>query len=210
MKSTDVLMFVAVVAVVLASINLIITINKIGDFKVLSGFATDTGVANLSITAFAIVNFSYDDTLDWGTGSVEGTNTSLELTSGGIMNGSGFTNITDGLVIVNIGNTDVNLNLSSSKNAADFIGGSLVTPKFQWNVTNNESGSCDNTGGGPYVTNISAWTEVCTSSACVRACDNFTWRPNNNELEIDLRIVIPSDAVGTKGVTITANAQAYV
>lgn len=209
MKPTELLMFVAIIAVALASINLIITINKVGDFRTLVGFATDTGAANLTISSKVAVNFSYDDRLDWGSGTITGTNSSLELTSDGIMNGTGFNNITDGLVIVNVGNTDCTLNLTASKNAASFIGGSSITPVFQWNVTYNESGSCPNPLGANGLKNITSWTDVTTTSGGTRACDNFTWRNAEDELEIHLRIVIPDDAEGTKGVTITAEAVTY-
>ena len=64
MKTTDALMFVAVIAVLLATLNLIMTINKIGDFKTLSGFATDTASANLTINSNAQLQFIVDN-LNW-------------------------------------------------------------------------------------------------------------------------------------------------
>ncbi|MBS3094265.1 hypothetical protein J4474_01235 [Candidatus Pacearchaeota archaeon] len=200
MKSTDLLMFVAVVAVLLATMNLVITINKIGDFKIFSGFVTDTGIANLTITSNTQVNFSYDDFINWGSGYVPTATDNCELTTTGIMNCTGFSTISDGFVIVNIGNEDVNLNLTSSKSAADFIGAGAV---FQWNVSQNETGSC------PSGLDIASWTTVSTTG--VRACDNFTFLDNRDELEIHLRIVIPNTAAtDAKTVTITADAQTYI
>ena len=200
MKSSDLLMLVAVVAVLLASVNLIITVNKIGDFKTLTGRYADTGVANLTIQSNVIVNFT-TDFIDWGTGNVPTAETECELRTTGIMNCTGFSTLSNGLILENIGNENVNLNLSSSKNAASFIGG--TNPVFQWNVTNSEEGSC------PSGINISTFTDVSTS--LVRACDNFTFIDSSDVLEIDLRIVIPNDApIEGKTVTITADAQTMV
>lgn len=203
MKSTELLMFVAIIAVALASINLIITINKVGDFRTLVGFVTDIGTANLTISSNIQVNFTLDN-LDWDEGTVAGTNDSCELSTYGVMNGTGFNNLTDGLTLRNIGNADCTLNLTASKNAADFIGGDAVTPKFQWNITYNgtETGAC------PPGLNITTWTDATTTTT--RACDNFTWRDTEDEIQIEVRIVIPSNAPeGAKGVTITANAVTY-
>lgn len=210
MKSTELLMFVAIIAVALASINLIITINKIGDFRTLVGFVTDIGTANLTISSNIQVNFTLDN-LDWGSGTVAGTNDSCELSTYGVMNGTGFNNLTEGLTLENIGNADATLNLTASKNAASFIGGSVVTPQFQWNITYNgtETGTCPNPLGNDGLKNITVWTDVTTTSGGTRACDNFTWRGSEDEIQVEVRIVIPSDAEGTKGVTITADAVTY-
>ncbi|MGD9276422.1 MAG: hypothetical protein PVJ67_04570 [Candidatus Pacearchaeota archaeon] len=196
MKTTDALMLVAVVAVALSTVNLIITVNKIGDFKILSGFVTDTGVANLTIQSNVNVNFTTAN-ITWGTGYVNSTLPSAELTTQGIMNGTGWNNVTSGLILENIGNENVNLTLYASKAALAFLGS--ATAVFEWNTTEAEAGSC------PTLLNITDWTTVTT--AMQPACDNFTF-DTTDTIEIDLRVVIPEDAsVGDKGVTITANAE---
>ena len=116
MKATDALMFVAVVAVALASINLIITINKIGDFKSLTGFMADTGTANLTIQSNIQIKFNLSN-INWGSGYVSTGNETAELNTEGFMNGTGWYNISQGLILENIGSTDCQVNLTASKNA---------------------------------------------------------------------------------------------
>ncbi|MFH1787747.1 MAG: hypothetical protein ABH811_03080 [archaeon] len=203
MKTTEMLIIVAIVAVALASINLMITINKVGDFKTLVGFATDTGVANLTIQSDVNINFTRDN-LSWGTGYVTTGQTECEMTSQGLMNCTNFATLTDGLTLENIGNAEVTLNLTSSKNVEDFLGGNASV--FQWNVTINgtESGAC-----GYRPINISSWTNVTTTSGGIRACDNFSFRNSHDEIQVELRLVLSSAYTGTKGVTITAEGVTY-
>ena len=200
-NSTNLLMLVAVVAVGLATINLMITINKIGDIKTLTGYdVSDTAWANLTILSNVVVNFTTEN-VSWGSGYVNATKVSCELTTQNINNCTDFTNVNTGLILVNIGNEDVTLNLTSSKAASAFIGG--TSPVFQWNVSESEAGAC-----GAGVLNISAWTDVTTAHQ--RACDNFTFLDSSDALEIDLRIVIPYNAdPEAKGATITATASSY-
>ncbi len=197
MKSTDLLMIVAIAAVALATLNLIITVNKIGDYKTLSGFATDTGVANLTIQSNAQINFTTEN-ITWGTGYVPIGETECELNTEGVMNCTGFNTISTGLIIENIGNENVNLSLESSKDAAGFIGPGA---EFQWKVSEAQGNSCT-----PAI-DITAWTDV-TTSHFEQVCSNFTALDSQDEIGVDLRVVIPSTGISTdaKGVTITANA----
>jgi len=198
MKSTDLLMIIAIIAVVFAAVNLVIIINKIGGIETLTGFAIDTGTANLSITGVAQINFT-TYVIDWGSGYVNASELSCELNTNGINNCTDFTTVSTGLILENIGNVNVTLNLTSDKNAASFIGGSDVTPIYEWNVSESEAGSCQP------ATNITSYTTVTTTSQL--ACEQFGY-DTLDTLEIDLKVVIPSDAVGTKGSTITATATA--
>lgn len=195
MKATDAMMFVAVVAVALATMNLIITINKIGNAKVLSGYATDTATANLTIQSNLEINFTTDN-IDWGTGYVNTTDPSCELSTYGNMNCTGFATVTNGLVLENIGNEDANLTMYASKDADSFIGAGAV---FEWNVSEIEAGSCPD---GVNMTEL-----ITANTTMVPVCDNFTFY-DTDTLRVDLRIVIPENAPKTaKGVTITANAE---
>lgn len=203
MKSIDLLMIIAIIAVVFAAVNLVIIINKIGGIETLTGFAIDTGTANLSITGVAQVNFT-TYVINWGSGYVNASELSCELNTNGINNCTDFTTVSTGLILENIGNVNVTLNLSSDKNAASFIGGSDVTPIYEWNVSNNEAGSCVN-GTGFVKTEITTYTTVTTTPQL--ACEQFGY-DTLDTLEIDLKVVIPSDAAGTKGSVITATATA--
>jgi hypothetical protein len=200
MKQNNILMFVAMVAVTIALFNLIITINKIDDIRTLTGFATDIGTANLTIQGAAAINFT-TDIVNWGDGYVnesEGTRATLDTLAGTVTGGT-WTPVSSGLLLENIGNSNVTLNLTSSKNAASFIGG--TAPTFQWRVSNNEAGSCT-TDPSPV-----AYSEVNTSTHLT--CPIFQWTNTADVLEIDLNITIPLDAsAGVKGTVITATATA--
>jgi hypothetical protein len=200
MKQNDVLMIVAVVAVILALFNLVVLINKVNNFKSFTGFATDTGTANLTIEGAASVNFTTDN-INWGTGHVIEPAASATLNTEGV-NTSGTWNATSqGLVLENIGNTNVTLNLTSSKNASVFIGG--ASPSFEWKVndTSGETGSCVSGSSIPGYTTVTTAPQI--------ACTNFGWNNTRDSLDIDLQLVIPSSAAsGEKGVTIIATATA--
>lgn len=199
MKTNDFLIGVAVFAVVIATANLLITVNKVEDMKYLTGLVTDTGWANLTVQANVAINFT-NENVSWGTGNVPEGQTSCELDTQGNSNCSNFDIVSQGLLLENIGNVNVVLNLSASKGADDFIGG--TNPVFQWNVSESEAGSCT-----PQ-TNITSWTDVANNTGGTRACENFSFNDNNDVLEIDLRIVLPNDAPQeSKGVTITADAE---
>jgi hypothetical protein len=193
-------MFVAIIAVTIALFNLIVTINKVDDIETLTGFATDTGTANLTIEGAAAINFT-TDIVNWGSGAVNtsmGTRAELNTSTNSVFAGT-WAPVGQGLILENIGNTNVTLNLNSSKNATDFIGGS--SPSFQWMVSNSKVGSCT-TAPSP-----SAYAEVTMGG--VSACPIFQWINTADTLEIDLRLVVPSDATsGAKGTVITATATA--
>lgn len=196
MKKIDTLVLIAVIAILFAAFNLIIQFDRI---KELTGFATDTGTANLTIESLANVNFTTDN-INWGSGYVNSTEDSATLNTEGVMNGTDWTTISSGLILENIGNVNVTVNLSAASVAADFIGGDTVTPEFKWKVSDSEANSCNL---GP---NITTYTEVTTSEQV--ACSNMGYQASVDTIEIDLMVLVPRNAVGTKGNVITAEATA--
>src|SRR3989339_318374 len=165
-KLDNALMIVAIIAVGFAFVNLMTTIDKFRDIQSLTGYATDTGIAN--------------------------------LTTDGLNSGQGWNNVTDALILENIGNVNVSINLSSDKAAATFIGG--TSPTFEWKVSSNETNACKDG------TNITAYTTVTTAEQL--ACTNFGWADTTDKLEIDIAVGIGSGAAGEKTATITAEATA--
>ena len=108
--------------------------------------------------------------------------------------GTGWTT-SGALILENIGNENVQLNLSSNKSADDFIGG--TNPLFQAKVTDESEESCDQAGGVfENYNNITTAPQV--------ACTNFTSVDTNDTIEIEFQLYIPSDASGTKTVEIIA------
>lgn len=197
-EGNNVLLVVAIVAVTLAMFNLVVTVNKLDDIERMTGFATDMGTANLTIEGSASVNFTTDN-INWGNGFVNETEVSATLNTEGTMTGTGWDVVSSGLVLENTGNTNVTLNFTSSKDAADFIGG--TGPSFQWRVSDVEADSCV-TGSL-----ISSYTDVTMTSQL--ACADMAWENTRDTLEIDLQLVVPQDAVAeAKGTVITATATA--
>ncbi len=202
MKSQKLILTLSWIIVITTLLTLIVVFNKFG---VITGRATDTGEANLTINTSASISF-VDNSVNWGSGSVDETPSFAILDTNGttaagtaVINGS-WNNETTGLMLRNDGNVNVSVDLVSSKDAAAFIGG--TNPAFKWAISNNETGSCAagiaNTG----------YTDVNTTAPGTRICDDLQYADSNDELIIDLYVRVPEDALGTKGAVITATGTA--
>lgn len=187
---------------IIALITLLALIATLNKFGVITGQATDTGEANLTIQAQASISFTTSQ-INFGTGFVnEDASYGNLTTEGDLTNTTSFTNVTQGLVLSNDGNVNVTVNLTSQKIASAFIGGVAGPgPLFAWKASENEANSCE---GG--IQNIASYTEV--TAASVRICDDLLYTADNDTLLIDLSIVVPEDALGTKGNVITAEGLA--
>jgi hypothetical protein len=199
MKASKLILTLSWVIVITTLLTLIVTLNKFG---VITGQATDTGEANLTIQEQASISFLVSQ-VNWGSGYVnEGAVSGTLDTEGTTTDTTGFTTVSEGLVIQNDGNVNVTLNISSSTNASTFIGG--TNPDFEWKASDNESASC--TGG---IQNIGAYTNVpATLNQHVLVCNDLLYSDSNDTIALDLKVVIPEDALGTKGTVITATGTA--
>lgn len=207
MKLTDLLMIVAVIAVVFASVNLMITVNKIKDIKSLTGFVASIGTANLTIETSANVNFTTNN-IDWGSGMVDVGETLayLDTKAGTVTNGNWTANA-GGFVLENIGNVNVSLDIKAGKSAATFVGG--TSPDYEWLFENNESVSCQNSTGGADGIPLDAMYDVNTTGDGTRVCDVFQYLNSNNTINIHINLTIPYNSLkGAKGDIITATATA--
>ena len=194
MRSSKMILSLAVVITVVSLLLLGVTMDKYG----ITGKATDTGEANLTIQASASISFTTSQ-INWGTGYVNEAplNGSLD-TEGNNVDVTSFSTVSEGLVLRNDGNVNVTINLTSSQIASAFIGGVAGTgPSFKWKASENETNSC---AGG--IQTISSYTEVGATS--IRVCDDMLYTADNDTILIDLKVVIPEDALGTKGSVITA------
>jgi hypothetical protein len=163
---------------------------------------------NLTIYTGIIINFSVD-VIDWGSGKVRAGYENATLSTSGINflekvvggNWSGaYTNKTEGFIIENIGNVDVTINLKTGLNASGFIGGS--EPLYQFNVTNNMTGSCSNSSGF----NLGQWYDVNISGEGARVCDRLTYNAQN-KIRVDILLRIPRDSnLGPLHDKVTATA----
>jgi hypothetical protein len=180
-----------------ALVNMGITINKIGDIREFTGYASDTGEANVTVESSASVQF-FTSTINWGSGSVdEAASFSYMDTEGNEADGN-FTAVSQGLTLQNDGNCNVTFTLTSSNIASQFIGG--TSPVYNIKLSDNESDSCCGANS------ISTYTNA--TSAAQQACDNFSYSGSNNTVDVDINISIPEDATsGAHGSIITATAE---
>ena len=205
MNKDNALVSLAIVAVLASLACLLVNPGS----NLFTGFATEQGTVNVTIdssTSIEIIsaNGTVGNALDWGNGTVTtGAPYALLASNGTIVNGS-WPVISEGFIINNTGNTNVNLTIQCDKNADSFIGGN--DPEFKFNVSNNLEDSCV-TAGGTYT--LGEYTDFLTSA--VPVCDNFTYTSGSDQLRMDVWIKIPSDALGSEDVaTVTLSYEAVV
>lgn len=164
----------------------------------LTGFAINDGAAvNVSIQEAVVINFTVNY-LDFGSGSVILGNDNATIDTLGNVVGGNWTPSIGGFVLENLGNTNVSLFLKSEKDALDFLGG--TSPGYYYSLVNNEAGSCTNSS-----LVFGDWYEVNTSLSGTNICKLFLFNQSSNELEINVKLVIPSDAtVGQLSDSFTA------
>ncbi|MBS3081608.1 hypothetical protein J4416_01555 [Candidatus Pacearchaeota archaeon] len=174
-------------------------------FGVISGHATSTGEANLSVETSATINFT-TNTISWGSGRVNAGSSSAGLNTfaiNNVTNGNWTLQQGGGLRIQNLGNLNVSLNLSGTKTAAQLIGG--TGPSYLWNISNVETDSCRNATGGVSFLNLNVFYAVNTSTA--EYCRFFQFNDSQDTIRIDFNLTIPSDSLtGVLTDTITATA----
>jgi hypothetical protein len=174
-------------------------------FTTISGYATSTGEANLTVESAVTINFTTSQ-INWGSGRVNSGQASAGLNTfalNNVTNGNWTLQNAGGLRIENLGNVNVTLNLSGSKTAAQLIGG--TNPSYKWNITSFESGACRNSTGGNQSLQTDTFFNVNTSS--VLFCNYFQYLDDRDVIRIDFNLTIPSDSLtGSLGDTITAVA----
>lgn len=202
MKTDNVLMTIAVIALVVSVVGMGITYNYFAEFEEwITGYGV-VGNINLTVETLAAINFSATN-ISFGSGQVDAGQSSAGLVSsnGSISNGN-WTAVTNGMIIENVGNLNVTLNITAGSNAATFIGGiSGGGPVYEWNITNGdgEANSCNGTTG----LTLGAFETVSTDTRAV--CDAFNFQDAQDTIRIDVYLVIPDDAtIGERTDVITA------
>ena len=197
MEQNNLLMTVAVLAVVISFIGVSVTYNSVSSFRnYLTGFATENGTVNLSVSSLAsveirTVNTVSTDTLQWGSGSVNVSDPAFSAQGYAILYtnttsdncSNGWNDIDEGFIIENTGNVNVSLDISSSLVAADFVGG--TSPSFMYYVDDSgeDSNSC---------IDDATLTEFTTTPA--QLCSTFQFEDSRDSLELGLYLKIPTDA----------------
>ena len=205
----------AIIVIVLSLVSIFINISKVPEIREkLSGYASYYGYVNITINTQINLNIT-NPYVNFSSGTVTAGATNATL----ITNGSSLASVTNGnwstsakaLTIANIGNINCSLNISGTRTAATFFGGSTGDQLYQWNVSNKELGSC------------SAWNETSmkekfanvnlTSTGAV-VCNQLGYNVARNEMWIDFKLAVPYDATvnisAAQYDTITISADAAV
>jgi hypothetical protein len=217
MKLTSFLMVIAVLAVVISAVNLF---SNLALFS--TGYASsDQGNVTLEIESKIDVNFT-QRALNWSLGYVDPAQPYAYLTSTGILqNNISWLNVSNGLVIESLSTQNITLNLSSNKDALNFLdNGQVVSPSpsnFSWRVNQvttddtgpgvlaqGEPGTCSGLG---QALNPTVY-ETIVQGVNRTVCGNMSYLTTSNSIEIDFALNISVGAPpGPKNVTITATAQ---
>jgi hypothetical protein len=192
--SNNFLAFLVIAAIALELAALMIMPAKI------TGNAGNTGTLSGVLGETTGINFT-NDTINFGTISVPGLVPSCQVDTESQSNCTGDSAPANGFVIENTGNKDVILLLATGKDAQGLLGG--TTPGYQWKVSDKQAGSC--TGAA------NAYVDVNKTSPGTEICSNFSAPQIRDEIYIDVKLVVPSDATpGAVTDTFTATATAIV
>ena len=139
----------------------------------ISGYAV-VGEVNVSVNKDMTINLTVSS-LDFGKGQVKvGRNYAYLSSETGESDGwdviEGFES--SGIIIENIGNTDINLTFYTNMNSSGFIGG--TNPQFYYISSEEEANSCDGVLSRGLVENPTALIDA---NYTVSICENLTF-PN--------------------------------
>jgi len=223
--SNKTLAILLIAAMVVSLGGTILSLNRLSMYRgvpqQISGFATGTGTANLSIlqeTTITVVS----NRIDFGTGilNVTGGCTNATLLSSShsptagnwspVYDNCWVSNATtpaavqfsgEDIVIRNDGNVNVSLRMDSqADSAANFIGGSFMTPVYQFQSVSNETDACDYANNG-------SWVDI-NATATMRICSMLKSNNAEDEARVSIKITIPKDATGYKQDNLTFDSQA--
>ncbi|MBU1203551.1 MAG: hypothetical protein KKG60_00605, partial [Nanoarchaeota archaeon] len=180
-------------------------LGKVLGIPVISGFGT-LGEVNVTISSQISLNLTYPD-INFGTGYVTAGShdyACLNSEDGTATGWSAGSVEAAGIVVENIGNTDINVTFNMAQNVTSWVGG--TNPRFEFKSSDNESNSCNN--------EVTAWTAVdqtttgniTTNNLNASICGNLTARSPADSINFNVNLTIPSDAYGTKGVLFTFEA----
>lgn len=209
MKIDNMLIILAVIALILPVANIVIMVGRMSELAFLTGYATSTGEVNLTVASNVEINFS-TFSIDWGAGvvtyptySAASLNTSANDVTGGNWTAQG-----SGLLLDNIGNVNVTLDLAAGSTAASLLGG--TGPDYEWNVSNSDATACVNSSDGtPEAAGFVTFADINTTGAGTRFCDRFNYATGMNTIEIDIYLLVPYNSkTGPRSDTITATADA--
>ena len=196
------ILILSIITVIILGMNMYISFITNNGGPEITGYGT-SGYVNITISTVASVNFT-QDTISWGAGSLDdGASNATIKTSGPTVSGGNWsTNGINPLILENIGNTNVTLTISTNKNASTLLGGSAGNRRYQWNITSNETGSCN-------PTTLSNATYMDVNTTGYQFCNQFGYLDSQDTTRIDFLLTIPYDGnTGMLTDTITATITA--
>jgi hypothetical protein len=207
------LALVLVVTVVLTVFGTMYNINKLSSLhvstlpEVPAGFAGLTDSANVTLVISKTVSIRFENSsCNWGSGQVLGSCV-METNGTGWINSttcSGFSTVGSCILLENNGSARVSVKLNFSSNETLFGTVSSTGSLFQYNITNNESGSC-----GTWVAQAtSPWADLGNFTQVEPViCDNLYITDTSDSLLINFKVGFnESITSGNKLLNITAIA----
>jgi hypothetical protein len=212
MNGKDILLVVVIIAAVAAFSVFIVSYSR---YEKITGYATSSGTVNITIESNIGINFTINN-ITWGSGRVTEGQDSAYLDTAmrnatAVSNGNWTAN-NIGLLVKNIGNANLTIKMSTWKNATNLLGGVAVSPVYQYNVTNNLTGSCTGVVNSGFT--YGNWFDVNSSGNAslvdgTQICGNLTPYSTSDTIRIDIRLTVPRDAkVGTLGDSVVLSYSA--
>ena len=178
----------------LVSLNRLSNIDRFG----ITGLVTNTtsGYVNASVTSRVAVNLTLA-AVDFGTGYVGMGCNNCTIDTQGESNGAAccanFLTTQKGLVIENTGNTYLQIDVNFSKNASEFIGGTVSVAKFMMLVVQNDSASC-HTLGATWSSGYANVPIYNTGESAGLVCNVLSPNAANDSIRLHINITIPDNA----------------
>ncbi len=214
--SNKTIMYLLVIALAVSAGGTLISLSKLSDLRSIMGGPTGitgmaintTGSINLTVASTIEVNLT-DKIINFGSGYVAGginCSVNSEGTSSGACMGS-WLSVIDNLTLENIGNLDVQIDMSVDKNATQLLGtNSVQVTNFSIKVKSPEN-AC---GGAFNLTSYTTIGENFKSDPGSKICDSsnkLQSEINSDELEFVVWLNIPENATtGALGARINITA----
>jgi len=223
MESTNLLMVVAVLAVLASGIGVVMSLVALPS----AGYASsDLGNVTFEIESLISVQFT-NNLINWSTGYVNTTGPSpcvngveaqlaTDVTGEGAPAGTGvngpigvFCGIgwqpqLQGLTLASLSNQDINVTLTSDSNAITLIDGvgNNFGSNFRWKVSDNKTSTCNS------AFNPLSYSEIVQGQNVI-ACDSMNFENTHNAFDIDFYVNISDQAaqIGYQKAVITATAE---
>jgi hypothetical protein len=192
-------------------------LNRLESATSITGYDLYTATAGVNVTISSSTAIIFTTKyVDFGTGVVNGScgycNMYTKNHSEGYLGDccQDFTAPSSGLILENIGNTNVSVMMNSSVNAVDLIGGtSAPGPQFRMKIIENETYSCANVTYGPASGMNETWNNTFADvpTTNTEVCARFRPDITNDELRIDINVTIPDNSfTGIRAATLSATA----